>query len=104
MNLLAGEQRSKAYLAVNPQGKVPAIQVRGKNSAKGLSQLLRLYNPILTGPYHSVLLRVPSTKAPRIAQLFNFKSTASAFNSEAAAGTHMSALVCAIPFRRRRTA
>lgn len=29
MNLLAGEQRSEAYLAVNPQGKVPAIQVRG---------------------------------------------------------------------------
>ena len=30
VNLLVGEQRSKAYLAVNPQGKVPAIRVQGE--------------------------------------------------------------------------
>jgi len=29
VNLLAGEQRSRGYLAVNPQGKVPAVVVRG---------------------------------------------------------------------------
>jgi glutathione S-transferase len=29
VNLLQGEQRHPSYLAVNPQGKVPAIRVQG---------------------------------------------------------------------------
>ena len=29
VDLLAGQQRTAAYLAINPQGKVPALAVRG---------------------------------------------------------------------------